>query len=240
MTSEVDAWGAIFRDQWAGVAAGHQIERDDGRVDKFESAASYFTTPRFDVERELLARLEGPVLDLGCGPGSYALYLQNLGLQVTASDYSPGALDVCRARGCKDVLRNDLRKFRAAPGAFRSVIVMGNTLGAHQTPATFPAFLSELRSTVGAGGHLLFSMIDPLDTTDERHLAYRRRNLDQGLPPGLIRIRVRYGDLVEDWFSLWMLTADELESQTHATGWRIIEERRDGFWRLRLLEALKK
>jgi SAM-dependent methyltransferase len=239
MAQEVDAWGAIFRDQWKGIAARHQIERDDGRIEAFESAVNYYDPPRLSTERDLLDRLEGPVLDLAGGPGSYALYLQTAGRQVVAADFSPAALDVCRARGVRNVVRIDLRAFKAEPGAFRSVIVMGNTLGAHQTPETFPDFLRELRSAVQPRGRLLFSMIDPLDTTDEGHLAYQRRNRARGVPPGLIRIRIRYHDLVEDWMTLWMLTADELEILARDTGWMMVEERRDGPWRIRLLEALE-
>lgn len=239
MTPDVDAWGAVFRDQWRGITARHQIERDDGRIEAFESAANYYNVPRSEIERELLDALEGPVLDLASGPGSYALYLQAAGLRVTAADFSEGALDVCRARGCSSTARIDLRAFEAEPGAFRSVIVMGNSLGAHQTPDTFPNFMRQLRSAVQPRGRLLFSMIDPLDTTDAGHLEYQRRNVAEGLPPGLIRIRIRYNDLVEDWMNLWMLTAEECQVLAHDSGWTMLDERRDGAGRIRLFESLE-
>jgi len=79
-----DVRGQIYRDHWGGILAPHVIERDDGREHKFDSAAGDFQAPRSEAERDLLGALKGPVLDLGSGPGSYALSLESLGLKVTA------------------------------------------------------------------------------------------------------------------------------------------------------------
>ncbi len=233
-----DVWGAIYRAQYSGRAAAHDIERDDGRVEVLASAENYFNAPRSPLERELLDRLEGPVLDLAAGAGSYTLYLQERGVMVTAADHSAGAIEVCKARGCQNVISIDIRSIALAPGAFGSIIVMGNTLGAHQTPETLPILLRTLRSAVRANGRLLFTTIDPLDTKDEGHLAYQQRNREQGRPPGLIRMRIRYAGMAEDWMSLWMLTDAELAHFASETGWTVIEERRHGPWRTRLLERL--
>jgi len=233
----MDVWGAIYRDQFSGRVAAHEIERDDGRIETFQSAANYFTPPRNPAERELLGRVEGPVLDLAAGAGSYTLYLQSLGVDVTAAEHSAGAMEVCRARGCRKVVPVDLRAAELEVAAFRTIIVMGNTLGAHQTPDTMPDLLRALRSAVKPRGHLLFTMIDPLDTTDEGHLQYQRHNRSQGRPPGLIRMRIKYEGMSEPWMYLWMLTDDELSTLASETGWVVVEERRGGPWRMRLLES---
>ena len=233
----MDIWGRIYKDYWSGRIAPHELERDDGRVEVFDSAANYFSSPRSAAEKELLGSLEGPVQDLAAGPGSYALYLEAEGLQVTAADFSPGALDVCRARGCGDVRPVDVRSFEEEPGSFGSIIVMGNTLGVHQTPEPFSDLFLALRQAVRPSGRLLFTMIDPLDTTDESHLAYHRRNLEKGLPPGLVRWRIRYDGMMDDWMNLWMLTDEELRTLASDAGWVLLEERRRGPFRIRLLES---
>jgi SAM-dependent methyltransferase len=233
----MDVWGQIFRDHQRGEVEPHFFERDDGREEIFRSAAIYFEAPRSEAERELLGRLEGPVLDLGAGAGSYTLYLQDQGLQVTAADSSPQAVEVCRSRGCEDARVMDLRSLELEPESFQSVIVMGTTLGAHQTPASLPRLLSALRRAVPPDGKLLCQMADPLDTLDDAHLLYHQRNRDRGLPPGLIRLRIRYKNLVDEWMNLWMPTDDELAVATAASGWTLLEEPRDGPYRVRLFQA---
>jgi hypothetical protein len=111
-------------------------------------------------------------------------------------------------------------------------------LGAHQTPETLPELLLRLRATVGKGGLLLFTMIDPLDTADAAHLRYHRRNVQAGKPPGLIRMRIRYKDQIDQWMDLWMLTDDELNAAASLTGWTILKSRSSGPWRVRLLANL--
>jgi hypothetical protein len=87
----MDVWGAIYKAQFSGHSAAHEIERDDGRIETFESASNYFSAPRTARELELLDCLEGPVLDLAAGAGSYTLYLQSQGLVASTlhNDRSP-------------------------------------------------------------------------------------------------------------------------------------------------------
>jgi SAM-dependent methyltransferase len=188
----MDVWGDIYKAQFSGHSAAHEIERDDGRIETFESASNYFNAPRTESERELLGCLEGPVLDLAAGAGSYTLYLQSRGLVVTAAEHSAGAMEVCRACGCQQVVPSTTVRSHLPPGVFGSIIVMGNTLGAHQAPETLPGLLRMLRNGVRPGGRLLFTMIDPLDTTDAGHLEYQRQNRARSRPPGLIRMRIAY------------------------------------------------
>lgn len=82
----MDVWGSIYRDHYAGRVHPHVIERDDGFEDEVESAEVYFTAPRSGIEREYLDQLRGDVIDLGAGVGSYARYLEDRGLNVTAID----------------------------------------------------------------------------------------------------------------------------------------------------------
>jgi hypothetical protein len=132
----------------------------------------------------------------------------------------------------------NLRSLKLEPESFQSVIVMGNTLGAHQTPASLPQLLSALRRGVPPGGKLLCQMVDPLDTLEEAHLLYHQRNRDRGLPPGLIRLRIKYKNLVDEWMDLWMPTDEELAVATAASGWELLEEPRDGPYRVRLFRAM--
>ena len=111
----MDVYSRLYRDYWAGERPEYSVERDDGLRQDGLQVAGYFDVPRSEAEVEMLGRLEGPVLDLGAGPGSYTLYLQERGLDVTAIDVSPGAIEVCRARGCRDARAMDLRRLELEP-----------------------------------------------------------------------------------------------------------------------------
>ena len=60
----------------------------------------------------------GRALDLACGSGRNALYLAELGWQVTAVDGSPVAVDVLRARAAERGLEIDIRVADLERGEF--------------------------------------------------------------------------------------------------------------------------
>lgn len=233
----MDIWGSIYRDHWERDPHPHAIERDDGRIERFESAAPYFEAPRVAAEAAELTRLGGPVLDIGCGPGSYAAYLQNHALTVTAIDASPRAVRIAGMRGCLDARVMDLRNLDFPEASFESVIVMGNTFGVHQDEESLPGFMAELRRVVRDGGTLLTTTIDPLDTEEPAHLAYHEANRMAGRPPGLLTIRLSYREAMSEWFRLWLTTRKEVEAVAAPAGWRLAEETPSGPWRVRRFTA---
>jgi SAM-dependent methyltransferase len=233
----MDVWGEIYKDHWKGLEKEHVIERDDGLLDTFSSAAHYFKAPRSKEEGELLDQLNGPVLDLGCGTGSYALYLQNRGLLVTAGDSSAGALEVAKARGCHDVRLLDSRNLEFGKASFNSIVIMGNTLGIQQDSKSLPTFLLKLHRITCAGGYLLCTTRDPLKTEDPVHLIYHQHNRDRGLSPGLTKMRMNYGEMVDDWVNLLLPTNEELDSAICLGGWKLIQRHLIGPNRIDLYEA---
>jgi SAM-dependent methyltransferase len=232
----MDIWGNIYRDHYEGRIHPHILERDDGAEHRFESADVYFRAPRSDIEKEYLDELKGDVADLGAGVGSYARYLEDRGLHVTAVDSSEGAIEVCRRRGCRDARTMDLRNAALEPARYSSFIVMGNTLGIHQTPDTLPRLLRTMERAARPHARVFCVMLDPLDTNEARHLQYHERNRVRGRPAGLAVIRLRYRDLVDDWTNLWMPTDEEFQTALSATRWRLADEKSQGPQRFRLLE----
>src|SRR5690554_7747625 len=54
-----------------------------------------------EIEQKAMELAKGRVLDIGCGAGIHALYLQDKGLDVKAIDTSAGAIAVCTLQGIK-------------------------------------------------------------------------------------------------------------------------------------------
>jgi SAM-dependent methyltransferase len=100
-----DAFGRQLLDELAGVAGEGRLERDDGSAGPSMAALSFLTA--FDewhpAERQVFDRVSGRVLDVGCGAGRHSLGAQSRGLDVVAIDISPGAVEVSRRRGVRDV-----------------------------------------------------------------------------------------------------------------------------------------
>lgn len=217
----MDLWGRIYLDHWRDDPHPHAFVRDDGERNVVESAATYFEAPRWPAEGAACQTLHGRVLDLGCGPGSYTLFLEGRGLDVVAIDSSPGAIQVCVERGCRDPRVMDLRELRLEPRSFDALICMGNTLGINQSPKTLSPFLADLRRLLKPGGRLVVSGVDPLATTVPNRIRYHQQNRARGLPPALVRARLEYRGDLSDFWTLWIPTADELERAAVDAGWRI-------------------
>jgi len=217
----MDLWGRIYLDHWRGERHPHEFIRDDGKTQRVPSAAGYFEAPRSGVERHALETLTGRVLDLGCGAGGYTRFLEERGLAVTSIDISPGAIAVCRERGCRDARVANIDALPVDLRPFDAIICMGNTLGIGQSPDTLGHRLTALRAVCRPAARLLAVIRDPLTTTDAEHLSYHERNRAMGRPPGLVRSRIRYRGELGDWWDLWMPTQPELELAAEHSGWSL-------------------
>jgi hypothetical protein len=49
---------------------------------------------------------------------------------------------------------------------------------------------------------------------------YYRKNLEDGRPPGSVRLRYRYDGLTGDWFTWLFVSPSEMRQILRGTGWR--------------------
>ena len=77
-----------------------------------------------DIEKEALALCKGKVLDVGAGAGVHALHLQDLGMDVTCIDVSPGAVDFMKANGLKAEQATDLLSYLIDNGKKKCCVEM--------------------------------------------------------------------------------------------------------------------
>ena len=79
-------------------------------------------------EQDLLARLRGPVLDVGCGPGRIVERLVSRGVVALGVDPAPGAVGLARRRGCP-VLQRSVFEPLPGEGRWRSVLLLDGNVG---------------------------------------------------------------------------------------------------------------
>ena len=111
------------------------------------------------LEQEALLKAEGSILDVGCGAGSHALYLQNeRNLEVTAIDISEGALEICKARGIKDVRKIDY--FQLKNEKYDSILLLMNGTGIIEKMENLNNFFKHTRSLLNKNAQVIIDSSD--------------------------------------------------------------------------------
>ena len=115
------------------------------------------------LERTALDRCRGSVLDVGCGAGSHALYLQEeKNLEVLAIDISPGAIEIATLRGIKNA--RSINFFELKNEKFDTLLLLMNGTGIIGKLNKLDDFFAHCRSLLTANGKIL------IDSSDLRYL----------------------------------------------------------------------
>ncbi|MFW5687588.1 MAG: class I SAM-dependent methyltransferase [Bacteroidota bacterium] len=161
MKNEPDIFGLAFAD----FLKGHTREVilvDTDISEREELPVSYFFR-YFDQmppwEQKVLNACRGKVLDVGAGAGSHALYLQKRGLEVTAVDISPGAVDCMQKRGVKNAVAAD---FFSLPEEEKmdTILFLMNGAGLAQKLENLPNMLAKASRLLDSRGSIYLESTD--------------------------------------------------------------------------------
>ncbi|RIV46862.1 class I SAM-dependent methyltransferase [Flagellimonas pelagia] len=117
------------------------------------------------VEQKALKLAKGKILDIGCGAGSHALYLQNKGLDVTAVDNSEGCITVAKERGVQKTVLSNILDY--SEETFDTLLLLMNGIGLAGTLSNLTAFLQHLASLLRPNGQILLDSSDIIYMFDE-------------------------------------------------------------------------
>jgi SAM-dependent methyltransferase len=140
------------------------------------------------VERKLLARLDDPVLDVGCGPGRIVAALVGDGRVAMGVDPSPRAVDEATRRRAPALRRS---VFDPLPGEGRwgSVVLLDGNVGIGGDPYTL---FRRCAALVRPGGRVVAEVAAP------------------GTPSGALTVRLEAGGETGPWFPWARLAADDV------------------------------
>jgi SAM-dependent methyltransferase len=218
-----DGYGQMLLAALDGKDTAEIVERDDGFIEAAAGTRIYLAPFRRwrPLDRQAMRFVRGRVLDVGCGGGRVCLHLQGRGQDVVGIDISPGAVEVCRRRGVRDVRLCSIDDVSESLGSFDTIVMLGNNFGLFASRAKSKRLLPRFHKLTTERGRIVAETRDVYRTDDPAHLAYQKRNRARGRMSGQIRIRVRYRDHATPWFDYLMVSREELEDLLDGTGWRL-------------------
>lgn len=225
MTNKRDAYGQQMLAQYNNQTATSEIiERDDGFIDTGSVPGHYFLEYKkwSSAERQAIKFARGRILDIGCGAGRHSLHLQEKGFDVTGIDNSPGAIKVCKLRGLKKTFVrpiNEIDKFK--PNSFDTILMFGNNFGLFGSAQRAKSLLKKLSRITSPNASIIAGCLDPYKTDNPDHLQYLKLNKKRGRMPGQIRIRVRFGKTIGEWFDYLFVSPEEMKSIIDNNDWKI-------------------
>ncbi|QBZ97596.1 class I SAM-dependent methyltransferase [Flavobacterium sangjuense] len=166
------------------------------------------------LEKKALQLCKGKVLDVGCGAGSHALYLQEKGFDVTAIDISANAIKACQLRDLKNAKVQNIIDLKGE--SFDTILLLMNGTGIFGTLAETSKYLQKLKSLLNPNGQIL------LDSSD---IIYMFDADDDGsyLVPadsyyGELTFSINYKGETEEAFPWLYLDYNTLQNAAHANG----------------------
>jgi len=120
------------------------------------------------IEQEALKLCNGNILDVGCGAGSHALYLQNNNSQVKAIDTSKGAIEIVKKRGVVNATCKDF--FDIKNEKFDTILMLMNGIGIIGELKNLQHFFEHSRSLLNEGGKILLDSSDLVYLFDDEIL----------------------------------------------------------------------
>jgi glycosyltransferase A (GT-A) superfamily protein (DUF2064 family)/SAM-dependent methyltransferase len=134
----------------------------DGRTVQSLSEVDRWRAPADAVDRLALSRCEGPVLDVGCGPGRIVTALAERGIPALGVDISAQAVLLTTNRGAP-ALRRPVQEPLPGEGRWGSVVLMDGNIGIGGAPGELLRRCAELVRPDG----LVLVEVDPDDHLDD-------------------------------------------------------------------------
>ncbi|MGF1557369.1 class I SAM-dependent methyltransferase, partial [Paucihalobacter sp.] len=108
-------------------------------------------------EQTALKLCKGAILDVGCGAGNHALWLQSKGYKVKGIDISKGAIEVCKKRG---VTYAELKPLLEETQTFDTILLLMNGTGIFQEVSQVSQYLTHLKNLLNPKGQILIDSSD--------------------------------------------------------------------------------
>ena len=222
LAGKKDAFGLGLLEYMEKGTSSEIIEREDG-VMFYAYNGEYFTPykkwPYY--EKQAIKYAAGRVLDIGCGAGRHAVYLQQKGMDVVGIDNSPLAAEISRKRGVRKVKKMDIEKITPKLGRFGTILMLGNNFGLFQNKKRMKKILGVLYKMTADDAVIIAETMDPHRLPGSGQGEYVKRNVESGRPAGFVRMRILIREVIGPWFDYLYVSKKEMVEMLEGTPWRV-------------------
>lgn len=147
-------FGAGGQEPWTAALRGaahtlYLVPQDETPRGRHALAVDRWTAASDAADRSTLEGLEGPVLDIGCGPGRMVRAALDAGLNALGVDVAHAAIEVCTAAGLP-VLQRSVFDRLPREGRWSAVLLLDGNIGIGGAVPLLLARCAELLRTGGA------------------------------------------------------------------------------------------
>jgi SAM-dependent methyltransferase len=191
---------AVYAQALAAPTPGATVARlQDGTVRSL--AVGRWVAGADVVDEQALARLDGPVLDVGCGPGRHLHALARRGVFGLGVDLCPAAVALARGRGANAIVGSIFGEVQHA-GLWASALLLDGNIGIGGSPARL---LGRVAALLTPGGAILVELAAPETDTVETFA------------------RIETASAVSDWFAWAEVSAASIEELAGRVGVRVCD-----------------
>ncbi|WP_144937415.1 bifunctional 2-polyprenyl-6-hydroxyphenol methylase/3-demethylubiquinol 3-O-methyltransferase UbiG [Paenibacillus sp. 32O-W] len=217
-----DTIGQILNRCLSGEEGKIIIERDDN-FKSYSNMDSWLSQNPVinEFEIELLDNTIGPrVLDIGCGTGRHVRFLSSRGLDAHGIDISQGVIDIGKKLGTKNIKHGSLWDFPERD-KFDTIVFMDGSLGMIGRISRLSEMFEKINKILSINGQIVIMGIDWRDSNNPIHIKYNQKNHEANKYGGEIKIRLRFNDIVGEWFEWVWVDPDTLMQLAIASGYKI-------------------
>ena len=219
MNSKMDPMGRTIADYWKNKKADRlrvfspMFEEDE--IPLTTLFRKYKAMP--EIERKALDMATGKTLDVGAGSGCHSLVLQEKGIDVTAIDISPLAVETMKDRGVQKVFEQDF--FTLKGQQYDTILMLMNGIGIVGTLDRLPEFFQVLDKILASGGQVL------CDSSDISYVFEDETGMidipeDMGYY-GEHSFQMQYKETIGEPFNWLYIDADTLKEQAAKNGYAV-------------------